>query len=358
MTRFAALVSVCSLFSLAVGCASPSAGDDGELSEQPLVSDIPEDLARDYAVDENAVYARASVGGQVGLFRFPVGAGAPAFLDGYNASRTRTYVGFEQVIGDSVYYVVGVYDDPTNRYAGRRELWRAPTAGGAPVKVMAVPSGRIIVAKTLVYVVTEGNDHYGDISAIDLGGTTPRTVATGEYFARDFVTVGDALYWRSDWAGLSDSGLKLRAFDPSSGARTIDLGPARHELQRVLVDGDKVYALGDWELWSLDAATGAVSAVPPLRDRMASAGVSYCGDEYPYGNGSSIVRAGKLYVYCTNWDDRSKRFILSFGLTDGTVNVVKAVPTTRAWHFRASQSRLFWLEKTGHDRYAVRTAAL
>jgi hypothetical protein len=347
------------LFLAGAGCATES-GEDGESSaEAALVSDIPEQNAQDYVADDNAVFSYASIGTQAGLFRFPIGGGAPTFIDGYNAERTRRYAGDAQIVGADLYYVVEIYESVSGHWVPRRELTRVPRSGGAPVKVMDVPEGQIVVGKTVVYVATEGNDYYGDISVLELGGSAPaKSVASREYFARDLRVIGDKLFWRSDWAGLTNNSLKFREFEPGKSVRTFDLGPERHELQRILVDGSTVYALGEGDVWSVDAATDALTELPSLHSRIASAGVSYCGDDYPYGLGSSVIRGGKLYAYCTNWDDRSKRFILAFGLTTATVKVVTAVASTRAWFLEASKTRLFWLENTGYDLYAMRSSSL
>jgi hypothetical protein len=348
------------------GCAveSGAEAEDAVVSEDALVTDIPESNASDYVVDGSAIYTRASVGGKYGLFRFSVGAGAPTFIDGHNATSTRSYAGYAQIVSGNLYYAVDIYDNPTNRYLGRRELLRVPTAGGVPAKVMDLPmKGQVVVGSTVLYVVTEGNDHHGGVSLIKLGAApaSATQVASNEYFGRDHAVIGDKLVWRTDWAGLTNNGLKARVYDPTtSGTRTFTFaGTQRREIQHVLVDGQKAYALGEGGLmWSLDLGTGAAVELPSLRSRMDSAGASYCGDEYPYGLDSAVVKAGKLYAYCTDWNNRARRFILSFDLAGPGSRVVTTVPTTRAWYFRASATNLFWLEKTGYDRYALRTKPL
>src|SRR5690349_14835340 len=64
--------------------ACGGASGDAEQAEHGLLTDIREARALDYVVDDDdAVFATTDIGNQNGLFRVPVGVGAPTFIDGF-----------------------------------------------------------------------------------------------------------------------------------------------------------------------------------------------------------------------------------------------------------------------------------
>lgn len=342
--RLAALLFFLTVGSAGPGCA-PAPEDTLAIEQQSgaLVSTLPEVYPANFADDGTNVYLQTQIGTQYGIFRVPIGAGSPVLLDALGVDRSAAFL---QVVGADLYYQMTIYSAGSKQY----DLRRVAAGSKTPVKVLDLPfSAYPVVSAAEVYlqksVGTDGR--YQTIYRLPrTAGAVPALItAAAQDSSRDLVVAGGRLFWRSGWAGLSNNSLHVTSYDPATGALSqLALGTGRIEIEHLLVDAGKLYVFGDgYRLWSVDNVTGTATELPSLRTRMTTAGLSFCGDNYPYGSSSSAVKAGSFFAYCQSLDYK-KLELRRFPLSGGASTLIASVPGPCEWYLHATASDLVWLD--------------